>query len=296
MRRPPSHARLLALLATLPLLRPGSVLAAPVAAPQELAAFEAGFTEGQAQYDRGEFLEAARTWVRAAERLRETTANRDNRSAVYEYAADAFVRGLAGSTDPAALREAVDALRLHGDSFTRAYGTETAVSARITGPREALEKQLADAEAAQLNAPPVEPREDRAPTDTPEPTDTPSGGKPWKGLVIGGGVAAGLGLGAAVMAGVGGVRGRSFEAKFDDPANMCVLSAQTPRCAEFYDAGKSSNAMTIAGAIAAPLLVGAGVTLLVVGLKRRDASRSARTALVPTFVPGFAGFTLSGRF
>jgi len=295
MRCSPLHLRLSALLVTLSLLRPGLVAAAPAAAPQELAAFEAGFTEGQAQFDRGEFLAAARTWVRAADRLRETTANRDNRAAVYEYAADAFVRGLAGSTDPIGLREAVTALRLYCDNFTRAYGTETPISPKIIAARDILERQLVDAEAAlaPVTAPPVagEPSDDPPPS-TDKPTTT---GKPWKGLVIGGGVAIGLGVGAAILAGVGGVRGKSFEAKFDDPTNMCVLDAPSDRCAEFYDAGKASNAMTIAGAVAAPLLVGAGVALLVVGLKRRNAGREATARVVPTLAPGFAGLTRSGR-
>ncbi len=295
MRRSPLHLRLLALLTALTLLRPTTAAAAPVAAPQELAAFEAGFTEGQAQYDRGEFLAAARTWVRAADRLRETTANRDNRSAVYEYAADAFIRGLTGANDPIGLREAVTALRIYCDGFTRAYGTETTISARITGPRDVLERQLVETEAAQRPA-----------TDAPpsEPGDGPSGdpvqpaprGKPWKGLASIGGVAIGLGLGAAVLAGVGGARGRSFEAKFDDPANMCVLAAPSAECAEFYDAGKTSNTMTIAGAVMAPLLVGAGVALLVVGLKRRAAGRETQAGVVPTLAPGFAGLSMSGRF
>ena len=210
--------------------------------------------------------------------------------------ADAFMRGLAGSTDPTALREAVTALRQYADGFTRAYGTETPISAKITGPRETLEKQLADAEAAQLSPGPIEPGDDSKPVGPSEPTDPAPRGKPWKGLVIGGGVAIAVGVGATVLAGVGGARGRGFEAKFDDPANMCVLSNQTPKCAELYDAGKASNTMTIAGAIAAPLLVGAGVALLVIGLKRRNAGREASTALVPTLAPGFAGFSLSGRF
>ncbi|HEY0135951.1 MAG TPA: hypothetical protein VGB85_17820, partial [Nannocystis sp.] len=166
---------------------------------------------------------------------------------------------------------------------------------KITGPRDTLEKQLADAEAAQLNPKPVEPGDSGEPLDAPAPSDPAPGGKPWKGLVIGGGVAIGLGLGAVVLAGVGGVRGARFDAKFDDPANMCVLDDQSPRCKEFFDAGNASNAMAIAGGIAAPLLVGAGVALLVVGLKRRSAGREA-TSLVPTLAPGFAGFTLSGRF
>lgn len=295
MRRSPLHLRLLALLTALSLLRQTPVTAAPVAAPQELAAFEAGFTEGQAQYDRGEFLAAARTWVRAADRLRETTANRDNRSAVYEYAADAFIPGLAGSNDLVGLREAVTALRLYCDGFTRAYGTETPISTRITGPRDVLERQLLATEAAQRPAtdtPPTEPGDH--PSD--HPVDPVPDGKPWKGLVIGGGVAIGLGLGAVVLAGVGGARGRSFEAKFDDPANMCNLDAPNAQCAEFYDAGQASNAMTIVGAVAAPLLVGAGVALLVVGLKRRAAGRETRAGVVPTLARGFAGLSVSGRF
>jgi|GEM_PF-2381274 len=295
MRRSPLHLRLLALLTALSLLRPDPATAAPVAAPQELAAFEAGFTEGQAQYDRGEFLAAARTWVRAADRLREATANRDNRSAVYEYAADAFIRGLTGSNDPIGLREAVTALRLYCDGFTRAYGTETPISARITGPRDVLERQLVETEAAQRPAtdpPPTTPSHE--PSE--DPVDPAPRSKPWKGLAIGGGVAIGLGVGAAVLAGVGGARGRSFEAKFDDPANMCTLAAQSAQCAEFYDAGKASNAMTIAGAVMAPLLVGAGVALLVVGLKRRAAGRETQAAVVPTLAPSFAGLSVSGRF
>lgn len=294
MRRSPLHLRLLALLTALSLLRPDPAAAAPVAAPQELAAFEAGFTEGQAQYDRGEFLAAARTWVRAADRLRETTANRDNRSAVYEYAADAFIRGLAGSSDPIGLREAVTALRLYCDGFTRAYGTETPISARITGPRDVLERQLVETEAAQRPATdaPKEPSHEHSD----DPVDPTPSGKPWKGLAIGGGVAIGLGVGAAVLAGVGGARGRSFEAKFDDPANMCQLDAQTAQCAEFYDAGKTSNTMAIAGAVMAPLLVGGGVAMLVVSLKRRAAGRETQASVVPMLAPGFAGLSVSGRF
>ena len=294
MRRSPLHLRLLALITALSLLRPAPVTAAPVAAPQELAAFEAGFTEGQAQYDRDEFLAAARTWVRAADRLRETTANRDNRSAVYEYAADAFIRGLAGSSDPGGLREAVTALRYYCYGFTRAYGTETPISVKITGPRDVLERQLVEAEATPQPTTPPPPSD---PGEHPvEPIDPAPGGKPWKGLVIGGGVAIGLGLGAVILAGVGGARGRSFDTKFDDPANMCTLPNPTGQCADFYAAGKASNTMTIIGAVAAPLLVGAGVALLVVGLKRRAAGREAQAHVVPTLAPGFAGLSVSGRF
>ena len=109
-------------------------------------------------------------------------------------------------------------------------------------------------------------------------------------------MAIGLGVGAAILAGVGGVRGKDFEAKFDDIDNMCTLPKPTGQCADFYDAGQASNAMTVAGGVMAPLLVGAAVALLVVGLKRRAAGRETTAQVVPTLAPGFAGLSLSGRF
>ncbi len=292
MRHPGAHPRSLTWIVALSLLRPGLAVAAPTTGSPELSAFEGGFTDGQAQYDRGELLPAARTWVRAAENLRETTTHRDNRTAVYEYVADAYVRGLVGSQDLAALREAVAALTAYCDGFTRAYGTETPISPRITGPRDALQRQLAEAEAAAVPAPPPGPSE---PSEPSEPSPPPAPAKPWKPLVIGGGVMLGLGVGAAVLAIAGAARGRSFEQQFDDPAAMCSLDAPSPPCAALYDKGKSSNTMAIAGVVAAPLLLGAGVALLVLGLKRKATGRDT-ARLVPTLAPGFAGFTLTGRF
>src|SRR5690606_32427248 len=119
------------------------------------------------------------------------------------------------------------------------------------------------------------------------------GPKPWKGLVIGGGVLVGLGIGGAVLAAVGGTRGKSLEREFEDPANMCVLAMPSPSCQGLIDRGESANTLMLAGAVAGPLLAGAGVALLVIGLKRRAAPQ---TALAPAVAPGFVGLSVRGSF
>lgn len=279
-------------------MAPPQASAAPAGTDQKgLAAFEAGFTEGQAKFDRGEYLEAARTWLEAAANLPEKTVNRDNRVAVYEYIVDAFMRGLAGSTDPEALREAVTALDAYVDGFTRAYGTESTISPKVVSARDDFRARLTAAESAKKDP---NPPDDAGPNVPPgggdelPPDETPpQQGKPGLGLMVGGGVMIGLGLGAAGLAGFGGARGQSLEREFDDPANACQLGMPSASCQDLLDQGKTMNSLTIAGAVLAPLLVGGGVALLVVGLKRRQ---QPKQALAPALAPGFVGLTLRGRF
>ncbi|PCC74607.1 hypothetical protein SAMN02745121_06973 [Nannocystis exedens] len=294
MKHATRPSRVLSLLTALALLAPPPALAAPAQDAKALAAFEAGFTEGQAKFDRGEHLEAARTWIEAAANLKETTANRDNRAAVYEYVVDAFTRGLQGEKRPEALREAAQALDAYCEGFTRAYGTETPLSPKIVAARDEFKQRLAEAEAATAaEKPPVEDKVEGPEELPPPPSDDLPEPKPWKGLAIGGGVMLGLGVGAAVVAGVGAARVSSLEKQVDDPANMCVLAMPSPSCQDLLDRGKSAQSMAIAGAVLAPLLVGAGVGLLVVGLKRRS---SPKTAFAPALGPGFAGLSLRGSF
>jgi hypothetical protein len=278
-------------------MAPPQASAAPAGAdPKALAAFEVGFTEGQAKFDRGEYLEAARTWLAAAANLPEKTVNRDNRVAVYEYIVDAFMRGLAGSTEPEALREAVTALDAYVDGFTRSYGTETALSPKIVAARDEFRARLTAAEGAEKDPKPPDTTSDVPPgggDELPPDEPPPPPGKPGLGLMVGGGVMIGLGLGAAGLAGFGAARGQSLERQFDDPANACQLAMPSASCQDLLDQGKTMNSLTIAGAVLAPLLVGGGVALLVVGLKRRQ---QPRQALAPALAPGFVGLTLRGRF
>ncbi|HEY8375445.1 MAG TPA: hypothetical protein VIK91_03105 [Nannocystis sp.] len=297
--------RVLSLLPALALVVPPVVQAAPLgsgsprgllapAPADDLAAFEAGFNEGQAKFDRGEYLAAARAWIAAAANLRETTANRDNRIAVYEYVVDAFMRGLAGEKRPEPLREAVAALDAYCEGFTRAYGTETPLSPKIAGARDEFKQRLEAAEAAAAEgagsgegARPEGPDEGEAPSP---PTPQTPGETPWKGLAIGGGVLIGLGVGAVAMAAVGAARGRSLTREFDAE---CSLKDPSEPCQALLDRGHAADKLAIAGAVLAPVFLGAGVGLLAVGLKRRA---RAKTALAPALQPGYVGFSLRGRF
>ena len=143
-------------------------IAAPPAAAGDPQAFEAGYIEGQAALDRGAPLEAARLWLAASRHLPETTPNRSNRAALFEYIADAFQQGLQGEADVTALREAVTALDDYCEGHIRAYGTETPLSPKITRARDALRARLETAEAA-VGEPEPEPEPEPAKTSEARP-------------------------------------------------------------------------------------------------------------------------------
>jgi uncharacterized protein with FMN-binding domain len=279
--------RLLSIVTALALLAP-QAQAAPADDQQALAVFEAGFKEGQAKFDDGEFLAAARAWIAAARNLRETQSNRDNRAAVYEYVVDAFTSGLEGVERPEVLREAVAALNAYCEGFTRAYGTETPISAKIIAARDDFKARLALAEAAnspkpEVEGPAVVPAVD-PPAAEPKPT------KRWKGLVISGGVLTGLGVGAAALAAATAARSQVQEDEYLDAG---CLTMTTMSCQEKRADGEASNTLAVGSVVVAAPLLAVGVALLVVGLKRRS---SSRTAFAPALAPGFAGLGLSRSF
>lgn len=259
-------------------------------------AFEVGFVEGQAQFDRGEPLAAARTWLTTAGNLPENAANRENRVAIFEYIAEAFQQGLRGSTDVAALREAATALQDYCDGFTRAFGTETPLSPKIAGARDDFQARLRAAEASAGSAeppPPSEPPLPSEPAPKPEPAPAPVPTRPWKGLAIGGSVLLALGVGGGALAGAFAARGQSLERQFDDPATDCRLSDPVGVCGELLADGKTSNGVAISGLVAGTLLVAGGVALLATGLRRR---RAPASAIAPVLAPGYAGVGLRRSF
>lgn len=287
-RLPRILPRLLSLLTALTLLAPPRAQAAPAEDPQALVMFEAGFKDGQAKFDGGQFLEAARTWIAAAAKLGEKLSNRDNRVAVYEYVVDAFTSGLQGVEQPEALREAAEALDAYCEGFTRAYGTETPISAKITGARDDFKARLAKAEAGANK--PVEGPAPGPVVAPPPPEDKADKSKSWKGLVIAGGVLTGVGVGVGALAAAYGARGKSLENKYLDADCRTMTSTD---CQELKTSGETSNTKALRSAISAVPLLAVGVALLVVGLKRRSASR---TAFAPALAPGFVGLGLRRSF
>lgn len=289
MQHPLPLLRPLALLAALSLLCPPVARAAPAPSQELMAAFEADFTAGQARFDSGEYLDAVALWIAAAARLPEVTAHRGHRLAVYQYVADAYARGLPEDADVDALSAALAALDTYCEGFTRAYGTETPLDPKIEATRADLQGRLDAALAAR--GPQSERPRTRAQPPAPAPRD--ANRRPWEPLAISGSALLGLGLGAVALAAIGAIRGRRLEARYDDPVNQCPLAQPQGLCADLYSDGKRSNGLAIAGAIAAPLLLAGGATLLVLGLRRRAAGRHA---LSPALGPGFVGLQLGGRF
>ena len=250
----------------------------------DLRGFEAGFAAGQQQFDRGEFLEAARTWAAAAALLPETTEHRSNRAAIHEYMADAYERALAGSEDPELLREGLAPLDRSAEQLAAADP-----AAALPGPVVTVREDLR-ARLERLAAPPpvVAPE----PVAKPEPSPAPPPSRPWKGLAAGGGVALAGGVAMLSLFAVGFTRARARTKEFDDPARGCALPGPEGECAEIYSAGKSANTLAVVGLVTAPLLVGAGVAMLVVATRRRGTTQ----ALTPTLGRGFVGVSWERRF
>ena len=250
---------------------------APPPPPTPAARFEAGFVAGQTQYEAGAYLEAARTWVEAASRLPEVTANRENRDAIFGYIADAYMRGLPAKDRAVVLREAVDVLDGYCDGFRRAYGAETPINPKVLQVQYELRRQL---------------EEHPGPGDPVEPSWTPApDARPWKGLLAGGAALTGLGAGAAILAGVMGARGDRLEAEFE--AAKCSLYTPTASCADLIDRGGAANGLAIGAAVVAPLALGGGLAMLLVGVRRRSA---VRYALFPVITPTYTGLSLTWRW
>lgn len=258
---------------------PATSRAAPPSAEREaLAAFEAGFSAGQDLFDRGDYRGAARTWVDTAEHLPESSTNRSNRVAVYQYIADAFTRGLADSREPDAIREAASALDAYCEQFVRVHGSVDELSPKIVAARDDFHRRLAELEAP----PPVPPG---APVEVRDVRDSPPAGRApraWRGPQVTGGVLLGLGGVTLVAAVVGAVRGASLQQQFDDPRRLCVLNQPSAPCAEILSQGERMNALAYGGAILSPLLVGGGIALIIVASRRR-AANLRESALAPRF-------------
>src|SRR5690606_23263383 len=112
----------------------------PPPTPEET--FELGFNAGQAQYEAGAYLQAARTWVEAAGRLPEVTATRENRAALGAPAADGSRRGLPAAGRGWVVRAAVAALDAYCDGSLRACGADTPISPKVLQVHAELRRQL----------------------------------------------------------------------------------------------------------------------------------------------------------
>lgn len=271
----------------------GPVHAAPARAGKPgndsmvMAAFEQGFKEGQALYDAGKSLAAARRWVAAADLLMEKTAYRDQRAGIYDYIVDAFMAGLKDGGDLGDLREAYAAIDAYCEGYTRAYGTETPLSPNIARARLELKNRLEAAEARATKTPAIAAVPVPAAEPAPAPTEPD---RPWRPLVISGAVVTGVAGLSFTAALIGGAAGLGLTEDYD---STCYKNDPSPACTDLFARGQASNGLAITGTIIGTVLLATGVPLMVIGLRR---GKQQRHALRPLMSPSFVGLGLHGRF
>jgi hypothetical protein len=126
--------------------------------------------------------------------------------------------------------------------------------------------------------------------------------RPGTGLIIGGSVALALAAGGVGMLTAGLVSGQAHQRD----AEALMLPAQLDRLEQIDRMGATSNALAYAGGAVAGVGIAVGVALIVVGVKRRNAEPSGKSAsawgpehvLVGGWLDhrGGGGLSLQGRF
>jgi hypothetical protein len=146
---------------------------------------------------------------------------------------------------------------------------------KVVAEREAAAREAAEQAAAEQAA-----------------AEQPAPRPPGRGLVIGGSVLAGVGVaGLGVMVG-----GMVIGSSNDDISDLPTTDLDTR--ADRFRMGRLGNALAIAGGVGGGVLLGVGVALLVVGLKKNRAAGqdTAKLTVVPTFDATQVGVGLLGRF
>jgi ElaB/YqjD/DUF883 family membrane-anchored ribosome-binding protein len=273
-----TQSRLFASLLTVALVT--TPLQVVVAAPS----VEDLYTQGQEKFDAGDYGGAGDLWAEAVRALPENPDNAATRETIMNLALDAYIRAYRSADD----RSNIDKAKTLLDEYEAALeASGGALGSEITSEKAKIDDILAELAAA------AEPEDE--PEDEPDTGPVDNGPvmvneKPGQGLVIGGAVmlgvgAAGLGLMVGGLVG-GGSAQKSFEASVPGSDDRESIRKR----------GQTMNILAITGGVVGGLCVGAGVALLIIGLKRNKDARLGNVMVLPEVGPDYAGFGLSGRF
>lgn len=274
---------------------PRVAAAGPATAP-EAAEPDAELRQAQELYDRGKvkfdtthYDEAIDLWTQAYGILSDTPENAPIKAAIIFNLATAQERAFAIDKDVTHLRRALVLMEQYARSIPDLYddGEEAEQeTARIEERLAEVRAKLEEAEATGDVPPETTPTDD-PPRDPTPPQDRPPPDGKARAFVIAGATLTGVGvLGLGVMAGGLAIGRASNDISDLDPTD---LEARRDR----FDRGRAGNVMAyVSGALGGAALV-TGAVLLGVGLKRRNASK---TAVAPALAPGLAGMTLRGAF
>ncbi|HLT35789.1 MAG TPA: hypothetical protein VK034_05875, partial [Enhygromyxa sp.] len=200
---------------------------------------------------------------------------------------DAYLRAYRNDNDRAHIDDAKALLDEYEASLE---GSSVALSSEIASEKGKIEDILAELAAKEAEAD-KEPEPEPDPEPVPDVEPLPVGDdKPGRGLVIGGAVMLGVGAGGIGLMLGGVIGGLRAQTNFD---------TTEPGTTEHEDArkrGKTMNALAITGGVVAPIFIGAGVALLIIGLRKNKEARGSAMMVVPEAGPNYAGVGLSGRF
>jgi hypothetical protein len=309
-----------------------ALLAAPLPAQAfapSAAEIERLYNEGDKRNSEGDFKGAAESWTRLLVLLPEEGANQATRENLLLNILDAHINaynrvvGSDGKKDVSHLQEGKRTFELYLTQYRAVYGSGRAISAAVQQKSDELDAALNKADA---DAKPTTGTDEPPPPKTDDNSDKPIDPGPpvlppennGIGLIVGGSVTAALGLGALGVLIAGAVGAPKAEHDYEVaqanaldicgsypetcPSNTAEQMAQIDQLkGDLDDAdkrGRVANALTITGAVLAPVLLGAGAAMLAIGIKRNRAAKGARGSVsaAPGVGRGFAGVVLSGRF
>jgi hypothetical protein len=263
---------------------------APPDGEDPLAAAKAAHARAQAEYETAAYDRAIESWTQAYAALPDTADSATYRPLILYNIARAREKLFEIRGDVSHLRQALDLLVKFEAAIPEVYADEPAEGeAERTRVRERiadLEQKIEKAERGAVPATSPEPQPEPQPAEPrpqPQPDAPSSSTRPLIAvgsvlLVLGVAGFAGMGAGLAV-----GERANDIDDLPDD-----ALAEREDR----FDRGRRANAAAIALGVISPLLLGAGVALVVVGAKRK----SKTSAVAPLVSPTLVGVSLSGRF
>ncbi len=281
---------------------PQTALAAPTikgtasAAPK---AQRASYERGRQAFESESWVEAADAWSEVLDATPENLETRRFRMVLVVDTMVTYQAGYEATQDPAHLQTALDVYYRYFTAFKAAYDSPN-IPRPVVLARFDLKAALEQVEdrppaAAAAPGPAAEPEPAPSPELEPEPAapimlDEPQvSSRKGIGLIIGGAVTLAASVGAASMIAIGSI---SAQRAREDSSNPDFSDAQRDR---IDDEGRRANALLIAGSVVAPVLLGAGATMLGLGLHRHR-KRGFRASLAPAWSPRFTGVQLQGRF
>jgi tetratricopeptide (TPR) repeat protein len=283
-----------------------ALAATAVAAPGESssnAEAETMFRRGQAKYETADYNGAIELWTEAYALVESTPETASIKALLLYNLAQAHVKAYELDEDAVHLKQAQQLLQSFRNNLSLLYEDK----AQLDEETKKVDERLAEIETMLAASKPPEPEDEPAdeppapevvePEPQPAPEDA-GDARPGKPLIIAGGVLLGLGVGAGVISIVGAVLGSGANDIADlDPADLTAREQQ-------FGTGRTGNALAIAGAVGAGLLLPIGGALIGVGAKRNGKAKSTtallqRTRLGASFGGAWGnggGLTISGRF